>query len=65
MKSMAVKLFLKALRIIGIKKAIRLAWDYYLYPKAMQWAKSNDYPDWDEKLVEAINKNIDKILELI
>lgn len=65
MKAIAVKLFLKALRIVGLKKAIRLAWDYAIYPKALAWARNNDYPDWDEKLINAINDNIDKLLELL
>lgn len=65
MKAIAIKIFLKVLRMIGIKKAIRLAWDNVIYPKLMAWAKSNDYPDWDIKMVKFMDDNMDKIIELI
>lgn len=65
MKAIVINIFLKALRMIGVKKAIKLAWDNAIYPKLLKWAESNEYPDWDIKLVSFLNANIDKILNLI
>ena len=63
MKSIAVKLLLKALKLVGAKTAIRMGWKYYFYPLLSRKAKETR-PEWDEKFVEAINNNLESLLKL-
>lgn len=52
------------LKLFGIKTVLRLGWKHLLYPKLKEWAQDNAYPEWDEALVELLNKNIHKLIEL-
>lgn len=57
------RLFLKALKWLGTKQAIRLAWKYVIYDRAIAWAKTNDISDEiDVEFIEKINRNLEKIL---
>lgn len=63
MKTWAIKAILRLFRYIGVRKAIKLVWSYYIYPKLAVWTKSNQYPEWDEKVLEWVNTNIYRAID--
>lgn len=63
MKKLALKLFLKVVKLVGIKQAMKWGWKL-LYPKLLKKAESSD-PEWDEKALKLVNQYIYKIIDLI
>ena len=61
MKALALRMFLKYVKYIGIKRAIRLGWRHVLYPRLLAEAKKSP-EDWDDKTLDFVNKNIYTIL---
>lgn len=63
MRAIAVKLFKYLLRMVGLKKLLKLSWDYALYPKLKEYTKNSD-PKWDEQVLEVANKYVYKVIDM-
>ncbi len=53
------------LRLVGIRTILKMGWKHLIYPNLKNCVENNDIDDWDEKTLDALNKNIDKIIDLI
>jgi len=62
MKALALRLIIRAAKMVGYKTLLRLGWRHVIYPKLKEWTESNEYPEWDEKLLKFINENIEKAI---
>jgi len=65
MQKLVINLLLKAAKYVGVKKLLKLGWKHLIYPRLKSWTESNEYPDWDEKILKWVNENIEKAIDLI
>lgn len=62
MKALAAKLFMTLLRMVGIRYLLKMAWSKALYPELKKYTDSSE-AEWDNKVLDAINKHIYKIID--
>ena len=56
---------LRLLKMIGIKSIIRMGWEHLIYPTLKEWTEDNSIESWDEALLDFVNKNINKAIDMI
>jgi len=55
---MITRLVSLALKVFGFKKALKVFWKYFAYPRLKKYVQANDIKEWDEKVLELVNKYI-------
>lgn len=64
MRVIAVKLFIQALKLLGLKTSLRLGWRHLLYPR-LKALVSKSEEKWDDDLLKFVDESIDKVISSI
>ena len=64
MRALALSLFMKIMRMVGIKAVLKFAWRKGIYPRLKKLADESE-EGWDNELLKFVNDNIYKAIDLI
>lgn len=57
-------LFIKLLKLIGLRTAVSLAWKHLVLPELKKLVKQNEY-DWDDKLLVQLERVVNEAIKKI